>query len=391
MRILIAHVRYRQRGGEDVVVDTEAALLRAAGHDVAVLDLRSEAFDVLPLLTKLQIGLGAGDHSYGRDLVRKAILAYRPDVVHFHNLYPLLGPGAIDEAVCLGCGTVQTLHNYRLSCIAGTHFRDGSVCEKCLPVHHGQGIRHACYRSSVLQSLALAGGVSRQWRLARSGRAPHVLLCLTEFMRGRLIDAGLPGQMLIVRPNGVPGSSSCTPYERRSGVIFVGRLSPEKGILQLVDGWDESLPALRVIGDGPLRDDIVVRCERKANVTYLGHLSPARVREELGAARVTALPSVSYEGGLPLVILESFAEGTPVVGFDHGAMTVLREVDSALVCAPGDFEVFRARCSMIHAFDVEERIALSSRCRNVHASRYSHASSVAGLLEAYSRAQSGLS
>lgn len=386
MRILIAHVRYRQRGGEDVVVETEAALLRDAGHDVELLDPSSEEFDSLPFATKLQIGMSAGDHRYGHGLMRQAILAHRPDVVHFHNLYPLLGPGAIAEAARLGCATVQTLHNYRLSCVAGTHFRDGAVCEECSPGRHWHGIRHACYRSSVLQSAAMARSVSTQWQLAHGARAPHVLLCLTEFMRSRLIDAGVPGDALIVKPNGVPGSTRRVPYKDRSGVVFVGRLSAEKGILPLLEGWEEAYPHLTIAGTGPLEEQIRRIVAHRSNVSCVGALGHDEVRAEIASSRAMVLPSVCYEGGLPLVALEALAEGTPVVGFAYGASLSLEDAGEGLLVELGGFDSLRQTASMVAHADEAAWGTLSRRCGEEHAERYELSRSLLGLESAYATA-----
>lgn len=317
MRILIAHVRYRQRGGEDAIVDTEAALLHEAGHDVALLDPSSSAFDALAFGTRLRIGLSAGDHPYGRALIREAVDVHRPDVVHFHNLYPLLGPGALDEATQRGCGTVQTMHNYRLTCVAGTHFRSGNTCEECSALRHGAGVRNACYRGSSIQSLVMARGLSRQWRLAAEGQAPDILICLTDFMRDRLTRAGIRADMLMLKPNSVAGPSVRKGYAERAGVVFVGRLSPEKGIRELVCRWPVNGPSLSVIGTGPLEAEL--RTIAGENVLIVGAAQPSDVREALSRARVGLISSTCAEG-LPTVALECFAEGTPVVGFNHGGV-----------------------------------------------------------------------
>lgn len=317
MKILIAHVRYRLRGGEDVVVDSEAALLREAGHEVALVDPSSIAFDSLPLGTRLEVGLRAGDHRYGRVLISRAILAHCPDVVHFHNLYPLLGPGAIAEAARLGCATVQTLHNYRLSCVAGTHYRDGAVCEECSPGRHVRGVRYGCYRQSRVETWWMARALDAQFAGLVARKFPHVVVCLTEFMRDRLLSLGVPRESLIVKPNSVPPSTRRVPFERRNGAVYVGRLSREKGVRELVCAWPGDAPPLVVIGTGPLEAEL--RKIAGSNVALTGALSPAEVRTALSASRVAVIPSTCFEG-LPTVALESFAEMTPVVGFGGGAL-----------------------------------------------------------------------
>lgn len=385
MRIVIAHVRYRYRGGEDAVVDTEATLLRDAGHEVFVLEPRSAVFDSMPLATKLEIGLCAGDHRYGRCLVRRAIRAYHPDVVHFHNLYPLLGSGAIAEAASLGCATVQTLHNYRLSCVAGTHSRDGVVCEECSPGRSAHGVRHACYRSSVLQSAAMARGIGRQWQLACVERTPQVVLCLTEFMRKRLLDAGAPGDALFVKPNGVRGSSGLVPWESRSGAVFVGRLSAEKGILPLIEGWGDGCPHLTVVGEGPLEAEVSRVAESRTAVSYIGALNQNEVRARISQSRVLVLPSIWYEG-LPLVLVEALAEGTPVVGFARGACLSLHDIADDLLATPEDFNELRHTASKLADADEAAWTALSESCVRVHRERYDLSTSLNGLERAYATA-----
>ena len=159
MKVLLAHVRYRYPGGEDVVFSMEHELLEKAGVEVEALDLASSAVGGLRHSERLRLAMHYSDHQLGRRLIRDKILSFQPQVVHFHNLYPILGPGAIDEARHLGCATVQTLHNFRLSCLNGRHFdfSRGVVCEYCRPTHFIDGVARACYRSSRIQSFLQQG------------------------------------------------------------------------------------------------------------------------------------------------------------------------------------------------------------------------------------------
>lgn len=384
MRVLVAHVSYRQRGGEDAIVDTEVRLLREAGHDVSTLLVPSDRLSLLPKSRQLAIGAHLGDHSYGRRLVREAIARSRAEVVHFHNLYPLLGSGAMREAAALGCAAVQTFHNYRLSCIAGTHFRAGAICEQCSPSHHMNGVVRGCYRESRLQSLAMAGGVSRHWDVLCSAEIPDVGICLTEFMRDRLINLGAPPEALVVKSNSVEASCRTAPWVERDGAVFVGRLSPEKGIAELVAAWPGDAPALTVVGTGPLLSR--VRREAGPNVNIIGEAPIGQVRSLLSAARVCVIPSVCFEG-LPTVVLEAFAEGTPAVGFALGALTaVLAEQGTCATAERGDFQ---ALCEFAVASAVQnagEWNTVSSRARSAYAEHYSDASNAAALESVYALA-----
>jgi len=386
VRILVAHCEYRQRGGEDVVFETETALLREGGHDVSSLSIPSGVFSDLPLARQMSLGLHVAGHSFGRNLLRDAIQASSPDVVHFHNLYPLLGPSAIIEAASLGCATVQTLHNYRLSCIAGTHFRNNSICEECHVLRHGPGVRRGCYRGSRTQSFAIARGLSMQGQLAVKRQTPDVLICLTEFMRNRLVRASIPADMLAVKPNSVADSLERKGYAGRTGVVFVGRLSPEKGIAELLQGWSPDDPHLRVVGAGPLESAIKERAVRLPNVTVVGPATPEKVRREIGAAKVLLLPSRWYEGGLPLVALEALAEGTPVVGFALGASLMLNEVDPNLLVTAGDFSGMKMAARCLSEADDGTWTTMSEKCRRVYSDRYTPSRSLGGLESAYAAA-----
>jgi glycosyltransferase involved in cell wall biosynthesis len=379
--VLVAHVSYRQRGGEDAVVDTEVRLLREAGHDVTTLIVQSGQFSALRKTDQVGIGAHLGDHSYGRKLIREAIECSRPEVVHFHNLYPMLGPGALREASRLGCATVQTFHNYRLSCIAGTHYRAGNICEQCSPRCREVGVLRGCYRESRLQSLAMAGGVAQQWRMLCGARIPDAGICLTKFMRDRLMQAGAPGDALTVKPNSVDAAQRVVGWGERRGAVFVGRLSPEKGIAELVQAWPRHAPMLKVIGTGPLLAR--VKATAGPNVLVLGEVATDQVRSHLSAARVCVIPSMCLEG-LPRVGLEAFAEGTPVIGFTVGALAeALAQQGPGLGAARGEFE---ALCEIATAWtSTGERdwTAASSNAQSLHAAQYGHASNVASLEALY--------
>jgi glycosyltransferase involved in cell wall biosynthesis len=139
-------------------------------------------------------------------------------------------------------------------------------------------------------------------------------IVLSEFARGRLIRAGLPSHRLILGSNFVedPGPRSTAPSESRD-VLFVGRLSPEKGVHVLLDAWRTAACRglrLNIIGDGHDR----TRLEKDAppGVVFLGRRPAAEVMGRLLQARALVIPSVWYEGQ-PVTALEGLAAGTPLV------------------------------------------------------------------------------
>ena len=160
--VLIVHDRYRQAGGEDAVVANEAALLRGHGHRVSELIVDNDAIpDRSGPLAKARLAANTVWSFSAASAVRHRIEREHPDVVHVHNVLPLLSPAVLAAAHASGAAVVQTVHNYRLVCPAGTLFRDGRPCDDCvglaIPL---PAIAHACYRSSRAR---LVSSARRGW------------------------------------------------------------------------------------------------------------------------------------------------------------------------------------------------------------------------------------
>lgn len=350
-----------------------------------VLNPSSFGFRDLSVARKLRIGLAGGDHQYGRRLIREVVQSFRPDVVHFHNLYPTLGVGAIAESHAMGCATVQTYHNYRVSCIAGTHYRgDRRICEACWPMRHAAGILRGCYRASRLQSAAMCLAVRRQWTTLVRGGVPDLVICLSQFMRDRLVKAGAPGAALVVKPNSVAGGKPAD-YGERWGVVYVGRLSPEKGVAELVASWRPDDPPLTLIGAGPLEDTLRAEAGLYSNARLLGALSPHLVRQHIRHSRVLAFPSRWYEG-LGLTLLESLAEGTPVVAYDLGPRGEVVAPSRGVLVPVSDSRTFRDAVLQIHSLPARAWREMSEACVAAHVEKYSDRANLGALEACYAMA-----
>jgi glycosyltransferase involved in cell wall biosynthesis len=383
LRVLACHVRYRQAGGEDAVFVSETAVLRAAGLDVATLDLSSSRLRELSAVDLARVGLFYSSNPLGRAAIRTAVREHRPDVVHFHNLYPLLGPGAVDEAHRLGCATVQTLHNTRVACLTGTNILRSQVCQLCEPAHFFNGVRRRCYRGSLLQSLLASRASTRQWRdFVERGR-PDLWLALTPFMKEHLVRLGAPAERIVVKPNSVAAGS---PIRRslRAGVFCAGRLAPEKGHVQLMRAWPADAPELTVAGDGPLEKEAAAAA--RANVRYVGRLGQEEMRRRLRSALVVAIPSVWFEP-ITLVALEAFSEGTPVVAFRGWSLgSVVEDLSPGLVVPFADYAGLAARA--VATCEGSGWDHASERCLRLWRQKYSHEVNGDNLVRAYDTALS---
>jgi len=321
MRILQVHNFYQQAGGEDRVVAAEHALLTEKGHSVVQYTVHNDAVNTMPAI---QLGVKTvwNNESYRR--IWRLIAEHAIEIVHVHNTLPLVSPAVYYAAETRKVPVIQTLHNYRLLCPAATFFREGEICELCL----GKGIKypalvHRCYRGSLPASAAVSAMLAAHGLAGTYQRKVHTYIALTEFAKSKFLQGGLPADRLVVKPNFLaddPGVGN------GSGgyALYAGRLAPEKGLDVLLEAWracPNALP-LKIAGDGPLQAMVKERATSLANVEYLGACEHSRVLDLLKGAAFLVFPSRWYEG-MPLVLLESMACGTPVVAFAVGSLNDL--------------------------------------------------------------------
>jgi glycosyltransferase involved in cell wall biosynthesis len=321
MKILLAHNEYQQVGGESQVFAAEGALLEA--HDHRVLRYIVHNDQVAEMNPVGLAGATVWNRSNYREL-RALIRRERPDVVHFHNTFPLISPSGYYAAKAEGRPVVQSLHNYRLLCPNALFFRDGRACEDC----HGKlvpwpGVLHACYRGSRPASGAVAAMLTAHRTLRTWTRMVDVYIALTEFARGKFVQGGLLAEKIVVKPNFLHPDPN--PGERRGGyAVFVGRLSVEKGIDGLLSAWErlgDRMP-LKIVGDGPLAEIVARDIRRLKNVEWLGRRPREQALDLMKGARVLILPSICYEN-FPLVVAEAFAVGLPIIASDLGSLASL--------------------------------------------------------------------
>ena len=382
MRILLAHNRYKYRGGEDSVFQAEGQLLRDNGHDVLEYLKSNEDMDQKG---SVQVALNAiWSRSAYREL-RQRIREVRPDVVHLHNHMPQISPAIFYAGHAEGVPVVHTLHNFRMLCLNGMLMREEQVCELCVDKRlKWPGIRHACYRESRLGSAAVASMLSVHDAIGTWRDKVTRYLVLTEFQRNKLIAAGIPEKRLVVKPNfcADPGRPTADPAGRTRG-LFIGRLSHEKGVDVLVAAAKTSDAQIDLVGSGPKLDE--VRAAAPDNLIVHGFVDDDVMRRVKETALFLVLPSIVYEG-FPMVIPEAFAMGIPVIASRHGAMQeVVQDGHTGLHFTPGDAEDLAAKIRWATDHPDEMR-AFGQNARDIYEREYSPTQNHRRLVDIYQEA-----
>jgi glycosyltransferase involved in cell wall biosynthesis len=341
VRVLILHNKYRQPGGEDAVFRAESRLLASHGHSVATLEVDNDVHGPNRLVGAAELAAGAvwswSSHARVADLCQ----FHKPDIVHVHNFWMRLSPSI--HAACreMGVPTVQTLHNYRLLCTAASLFRAGKVCEDCVGRAPWRGVVRRCYQGSLPSSLAVAAMLTVNRARGTWGKDPSAYIALSTAARNKFIAGGLPPSRVFVKPNFLfdPGEAQTRPSSSNT-CLFVGRLSPEKGVSTLIDAW-EGMPAsqLRIIGDGPERSSLENRAaQRGLNIKFEGQVEPAVARRAMQESRCVVVPSI-WQEPFGMTVIEAFAAGRPVVAFRLGAPAeTVQHGRNGLLATAGDAE-----------------------------------------------------
>lgn len=316
MNILIVHSYYRYWAGEEAYFESLVNLLKQKRHNVYTLSRQSQ--NVNTFFDKVKVAFGL---IWNIDVMMEFIKIVRTnklDIVHIHNVYPMIGPTIYFLCRVFKLPVVQTINNYRFICHNGLLFRDGKRCELCvgksMPFY---SVIYGCYGGSRLRSLLmfisfnLHRYVFKSFKSIRSYQFPS--LFTLKYYAKHFVDtqADLVFLPYFISPPKVNKIARKSDY-----FLFVGRLSEEKGIVKLLDFFKfHRNYKLRVIGTGPLLKRMVAYKDC-SNIQIVGFKERRYIYEEMKRCIALIIPSLWYEV-LPNVLLEAVTQGVSLITFKH--------------------------------------------------------------------------
>ena len=386
LKVLQVHNRHAPGwGGEETVVNLEFQLLQKRGHEVEQFQISNA---VLKQASTFRQMLAAPatlwSHSSYRKL-RQKIGQFQPHVVHVHNTFPLFSPSIFWAASRAGVPVVYTLHNFRSACANAVLFRAERPCEDCVGGVGWSGLRHKCYSNSLLRTAAVTAMNTLHRFIGTYANKIDAYVALNSFSQDVFVRSGLPSQKVIVKANFVP-ESTLRHSTRSPQIVFVGSMMRHKGIHLLLEAWKRvNVPEanLLLLGDGPERSELQKHFNDVPSVSWAGSLSHQEVLQRICRSRALVLPTLVYEN-CPMVLLEAFAEGTPVIVPDLPSMkTFVNHDREGLLYRAGDISSLAEALTKALVASEDAWSAWSTNCRTAHARHYNETTNYQQLISIY--------
>lgn len=314
MKILQVHNKYQNPTGDDAVVTEEYELLRSHGHEVDQFLKTNEEISAAGIFKKLRLAISLKRSKATKDELEQWLKNNRPDVVHCHNLFPLITPVVFEVCKDHNIPVVQTLHNYRLLCVNTLFYRDGNICQDCLSSSLMEGVKHSCYNGSKAQSYLMAGALKHHRERNTWNKEVDRFICLSEFAKSKFVQGGIQSNKLIVKANFVKDPRAEVRYD--DFFLYAGKLEEQKGLddfLELAKNCSDLKFKLAGYCDNP---EIFNKFD---NVEYMGQLERSVLMGLMKNCKGVLFLSRMYEG-MPMTILEAFAHKKLVVARNQGAM-----------------------------------------------------------------------
>jgi glycosyltransferase involved in cell wall biosynthesis len=399
----ILHVNkflYRRGGAEGYMLDL-ARLQQGAGHEVDFFamqhpDNEGATFESLfpdrveldpppsRLTDRVRVGAGMVWSQGAKKAMERVVAAFRPDVVHLHNVYHQLSPSVLRVLRTHDIPAVMTLHDYKLVCPTYQFLDHGQICEACLGRRFHHAVTRRCNGDSAVASAMVAGELG--WHtLSRAYSPVDVFVCPSRFLLGKMEAGKVFPDRLRHLPHFAMLDDVHPADHEGVGVVFAGRLSEEKGVDVAIDAIALRPDCeLTICGDGPARASLEAHANEKApgRVRFTGRLDTEALHDIIRKAAVVVVPSRWYENQ-PMIVLEAFACGRPVIASNLGGLPELIRagIDGALV-APNDPDGLAEAIGAITS-DSAEAVAMGARGRERAITEFSVQSHMDGLASMY--------
>ena len=338
MRILLVNKFHWLKGGSEKYYFELAELFKENGHEVAFFSMKDEKnistgckecfVDKIDLNTGSK--LKAFEVIYSKrnyNKMMEALEDFKPDVVHVNNFQRQLSASIIKAIKKKNIPIVFTAHDVQAVCPAITMMdNDKCVCEKCKRGKYFNCIKKKCNKGSLLKSI-IGAVEGYYYRLSKIyTKKIDYIITPSNFYKTKLVEDGIPESRIQAHHNFIDLQQYDLNVEDNDFALYFGRLSKEKGVLNLINAFAKlEKGKLYIAGEGPEKENIeniIKENDLQERVKLLGFLNASDMKEMIRKCKFVVVPSIWYEN-CPYSVMETLAIGKPVVGANIGGIPEL--------------------------------------------------------------------
>ncbi len=376
LHILQLFARYLHYGGEEGSVSRIATALRE-NHDVEYFSTSTQEMLDGGLISRLMLPFHAIHNPRTACQLRSLHEKKRYDCWQIHNVFPAISPSAYSTAFELGVPVIHYLHNYKFACPTGFMYAHGKSYRSGLNGNFLPAIRDGIWHDSRLKTAVMAAAITHARRMNVFTKVTR-WVAISHAQKKICVEMGIPEENIDVVYHFMDEPvNPLMPIPQNGHALFIGRLSPEKGVDRLIDAWKHlgSERRLVIAGDGPEFPALKQKIERMGldNIKMLGFVPKEQHQELWQSSAFSIVPSV-WEEPFGMVVLESWAQGRPVVAHDIGALPeIIRDGVTGFLANPKNAEDLAAKIESAFSSSTRDLTEMGLNGRNELSSNYSKA------------------
>lgn len=385
MKILIIHNYYKNRGGEDTVFENESKALKEKGYEVIRYIRHNDELQDYSALKKLFFPLLIIKNNKAIKDLKKIIKNNDIDIAHVHNVFPLISPYVYHLLRKHNIKIVQTLHNYRFLCPNGVFYTKKKNCQLCMNGNFFHCIINKCYKNSYIYSFLYAYVIKMYQKIFKN--EIDMLIPLTKFSKNIFLKAGYNKEKLSIKDNAYY-NKEIKRAPSQGYFLFLGRLSPEKGIEFLLESF-KKMPQYKLVvaGIGKKLDKLKKQYDMP-NIEFKGFIDGAKKVDLIIHAEALLVPSVWYEN-YPITIIEAFCYGIPVIGSRIGGIPyIISDSQNGLLFEKNNFNSLANQLKLLYK-NKTLRDTLGDNARKVFLERMEINANIKRLEEIYRKLTNG--
>jgi glycosyltransferase involved in cell wall biosynthesis len=309
----------------------------------------------------------------------------KPGIAHLHKIPHQISPSIIHILRKRNIPIVMTLHDYKMVCASYRLLTNGKVCEQCSEGKYYWCFINRCAKNSYIKSALNVMEMYLHHKLLHMYDLVDVFISPSKFLKRKMEEMGFKKRIEYL-PNFVNTDEYVPAFDyKEKAIYYAGRLSDEKGLSALIEAAKGVDVKLRIMGDGPLREELE---KRKGDKTYFtGHLPRQKLKNLARQSMAMVIPSEWCENN-PRSLIEAFALGKPVIGARIGGIPeLIKDGETGLTFESGSVPDLKRKLNRLVSMSKREIRDMGKAARRLVEEEFSAEKHYEKLTEKYRQAK----